>query len=440
MPSKSEFQSQIRSRQPDLVGFSTIYHFFPLANEWASWSKEVSTAPVIFGGVLPTLDPESVICSPYVDMICRGEAEAALPELCRVLEQGREPGEVRNIWYKKGGQVVRNDMRPLIADLDSLEFPDYSVHDHEALFFSKINALSVMLSRGCPYGCHYCSSKALAETYPESRRFYRFLSPERATELLVFLKRLYPRTEAFVFNDSIFFPSKSWLERLSRLYKKHVGLRFVCNCRPEGMGRDTAAIMKEMGCSVVCFGIEAGNEAINREILGRRLTQERIRRAFDAAHRAGIKTVAYSILGSPFETRATLLETVKFVASLRPEIATPFIFYPFPGTHAYEICRREGFLTDRRFLNNDDGVMILQPSIAEEDVLFFHSFYRRLVRAYRLVLRLAPPQRKLLEHFLDRLLMSEFLPRRMLVSVKAFVRRVRWRLLLLKKDLAPARF
>ena len=439
LPTKSEFQEQIVRRKPGLVGFSAIYHFFPLAEQWAGWSKEVSPAPVIFGGTYPTLDPETVISAPSIDMLCRGEAEEALPELCDALEQGREASSVRNIWHKRDGRVCRTELRPLITDLNGLEFPDYSVHGYDDLFFTRTNTLSVMISRGCPYGCHYCSSRALAGAYPEARRFYRFLSPERATELLVFLKKQYPRTERFVFNDSILFPKKSWLERFCVLYKKHVSLPFVGNCRPEGLDRDTARMLAEMGCSILCFGVESGNEHINSAVLGRRLTKERISRSFRTAHGAGIRTVAYSILGSPFETRSTMLETVKFAAELEPHIATPFIFYPFPGTEAHEMCRKSGFLTDRHFLNNDEGVMIEQPGITETDVLFFHAYYKRLVKAYIFLRRLPRPARDWLAGGLDRALLSDRLPRAALVRFKAVLRRVRWRLLLLRTAHSPAR-
>jgi len=266
------------------------------------------------------------------------------------------------------------------------------------------------------------------------------MSPERAIELLKYLKGLYPKTKSFVFNDSLLFPKKSWLERFSGLYEKQVGLPFVGNCRAELIDRDTALMLHQMGCRMICFGIESGNEHINQQVLGRRLTQKQIRRAFETTHEAGIRAVAYSILGCPFETRATMLETVKFVAVLKPEIATPFIFYPFPGTRAYEISRESGFLTERHFLNNDDGVMINQPQVSEIDVLFFHGWYKRLVLAYRFLFGLPRPAGAILERVADAVFLSNFLPRRSLVALKRILRAVRWQLLLLKKTHAPARF
>ena len=428
VPSKQEFQAELKRRNPDLLGFSSIYHFFPLVQQWADWAKEVSSAPTIVGGVHATLDPEEVISHPSVDMLCRGEGEQAFPELCDALARGTRPGHVKNIWCKEDGEIVRNDMRPLINELDSLDFPDYSIHDYDELFFSRISGLSVLISRGCPYGCHYCLSRTLTEVYSACGRFYRFLSPERAAELLVFLKRSYPQTKSFVFNDSILFPSKSWLERFSVLYKREVGFPFVANCRPEMIDRDAALMLREMGCRIVCFGLESGNEQINRMILGRRMKKEVITKAFDTVHQCGIRTVCYSILGSPFETRKTMLETVKFVAQLRPEIATPFIFYPFPGTRAHQISRSFGFLTDRRFLNNDDGVMIEQPQVTEKEVLFFHAYYKRLVRAYGSLCRLSKPLRVALECMMDRLLLSHYLPIGSLVVFKRLLRNLRWRM------------
>jgi len=438
-PSKREFQVEIERRNADVLGFSSIYHFFPLVRQWADWSKEVSSAPIVVGGVHATLSPDDVISHPSIDMLCRGEGERAFPELCEALARGVRPVGIENIWYKENGVIVRNEMRPLVRDLDKLDFPDYSIHDYKELFFSRTNVLSVMISRGCPYGCHYCLSRALTEVYSGRGHFYRFLSPERAAELLVFLKRSYPNTGSFVFNDSILFPNKSWLEKFVALYKRGVGLPFVANCRPEMIDRDVALMLREMNCRIVCFGLESGNEQINRLILGRGMTKEVIRRAFDEVHRCGIRTVCYSILGSPFETRGTLLETVKFVASLRPEIATPFIFYPFPGTRAYEISKTFGFLSDRHFLNNDDGVMIEQPGVTEREVLFFHAYYKRLVWAYGLLYRLGGPLRVFIVRVLDGLLLAHYLPLRPLLVLKRFLRNARWRVQLARGKQSAAK-
>jgi radical SAM superfamily enzyme YgiQ (UPF0313 family) len=440
VPSKADFQAGVAATSPDLVGFSVIYHFFPIARQWAEWAKEITSVPIIFGGTYPTLDPETVISDPSVDMLCRGEGEQAFPELCDALEKGVGPGSVRNIWWKQDRKTIRNEIRPLVANLDSLDFPDYSVHDYDGLFFTKTDTLSVQFSRGCPFRCHYCSSRALADVYSAAGRYHRFMSPQRAVELLVYLKTSYPRTECFVFNDSILFPKKSWLETFSHLYGSQVGLPFVGNCRPELLDRDVAHTLHEMGCRLVCLGIESGNETINQQVLGRRLTQEQIRRAFDVAHEAGLRTVAYSILGCPFETRATLLETVKLVAALKSEIATSYIFYPFPGTRAYEMCRDSGFLTNRHFLNNDDGVMIKQPQLSDTEVLFFHGWYKRLVRAYDFIYALPQPARGILVRAADTMLLSRHLPCKVLIAVKILLRTLRWRILLMKRIHAPARF
>ena len=440
VPSRSDFQARIAATAPDLVGFSVIYHFFPIATQWAEWVKEITSVPIIFGGPYATLDPEAVISDPSVDMLCRGEGEQALPELCDVLEKGGSPGSVRNIWWKKDGKTTRNEIRPIVANLDSLDFPDYTVHDYDGLFFTKTDTLSVQLSRGCPFSCHYCSSRALADAHSAAGRYYRFMSPQRAVELLIHLKTSYPKTEHFVFNDSILFPKKSWLVTFSQLYRSQVGLPFVGNCRPELLDREVAHTLHEMGCRMVCFGIESGNETINQQVLGRRLTQEQIRRAFDVAHEAGLKTVAYSILGCPFETRATLLDTVKLAAALKSEIVTSFIFYPFPGTRAYEMCRDSGFLTNRHFLNNDDGVMIKQPQLTDTEVLFFHGWYKRLVRAYAFIYGLPQSARGVLVRAADSVLLSRYLPCTVLIAVKTVLRTLRWKLLLVKRVNAPARF
>jgi len=61
---------------------------------------------------------------------CIGEGEETLVELVRNIKNGQDFHNVRGIWFKDGEKIVRNKLRPLIQDLDSIPFPDYDYEDH----------------------------------------------------------------------------------------------------------------------------------------------------------------------------------------------------------------------------------------------------------------------------------------------------------------------
>ncbi|MFH1380339.1 MAG: cobalamin-dependent protein, partial [bacterium] len=74
----------------DLLAFSTTSNDFSYVRQLAGWAKEMVDVPVICGGVHATVAPEEVIADENMDMICVGEGEDALVELCDALARGRD--------------------------------------------------------------------------------------------------------------------------------------------------------------------------------------------------------------------------------------------------------------------------------------------------------------------------------------------------------------
>ncbi len=65
----------------DLICFSVTSDIYNWACLFAKEIKEIISTPIIFGGIHPTSDPESVINMPFINMICMGEGEGAIVEL-----------------------------------------------------------------------------------------------------------------------------------------------------------------------------------------------------------------------------------------------------------------------------------------------------------------------------------------------------------------------
>ena len=74
--------------------------------------------PVIWGGIHPTIAPET--CLDDADFVCIGEGETTIRELAETLRRGDDPRGLRNLCFRKDGQIVRNPLHPLITDLDAL--------------------------------------------------------------------------------------------------------------------------------------------------------------------------------------------------------------------------------------------------------------------------------------------------------------------------------
>ncbi len=391
----------LENADPDVVGFSVMTNVFPHVARLAPLTKRHSRALTVCGGIHPTLSPEQTIAIKGIDAICIGEGEEALFDLCQRLGEGKDISNIPNLWVKRGGKVHRNPLRPLIEDLDCLPFIDREVFPYENSFDLAFMRRGVfMASRGCPFNCAYCCSPAMKRLYG-GNRYLRFRSVENLLEEVEMTARNFPQMEYAVFHDDLLPLKKQWFEDFTRQYRRRINLPFEMNCHPNLMDEEVARMAKEAGCSLVRFGLESGSEHIRRKVLDRHVSTSRIIEAFALCDEMGIETLSYNMIGLPFETRPQMLDTVKLNARVRPKVMHVSIFYPYPGTKSYEMCRREGFLTDRQIDTYYEDTVLMQKDASPQQLKAirrrFEFFVRLYSRCYRLPRFLAKIAEKLVD-------------------------------------------
>lgn len=425
-PTEEEFAARVRAARPDLVAFSAISHYARRLRTWTTWAHRAAGVPVVVGGVHATFAPMDVSAMPGVDYTCVGEGEEALRELCQVLEDGGDPSTVGGFWARKGDAIVRNPPRTIIDDLDTLPDPDLSLFDVPGLYTSRQGMFTYMMSRGCAFRCTYCSAHTLMKVAPRTGKFWRFLSPEKASSQIARLIATHlPNATLVSFGDAIFFPNREWLAEFVPLYRARVGLPVSCNMRADLVHEDTARMLRDLGVRSVRMGVESGNQHMTRDVLHRNLDMADLRRAYRLFRELGIQRWSYNIVGLPTETLPMALETVRFNAEIDPEIALAFIFYPYPGTELHRLCKERGMLTDREYDHYKVGVTIDQPQFKDGDILFMHRFFKVLVRLYKRANRLPGGADRIAIRALDAVLTSPLLPRGAIVEAREVYGRLR---------------
>ena len=69
--------------------------------------KIKNNVPVIVGGGLATFAPDIVSKEKLVDLVCVGEGENALIDLCNKIQNNQDYSDVTNCWIKKDGKVIK---------------------------------------------------------------------------------------------------------------------------------------------------------------------------------------------------------------------------------------------------------------------------------------------------------------------------------------------
>tara|TARA_B100002003_G_scaffold213796_1_gene211700 strand:+ start:897 stop:1091 length:195 start_codon:yes stop_codon:yes gene_type:complete len=62
----------------------------------------------------------------FINFICVGEGELSLLEFIQNVEQNKSVKNVKNFWVKKNNKTIKNNLRPLLENLDDIPLFDYS--------------------------------------------------------------------------------------------------------------------------------------------------------------------------------------------------------------------------------------------------------------------------------------------------------------------------
>lgn len=334
----------IRSFKPDIVAFS----IFTGQHRWAvNLAKDIKESLgkekfIIMGGAHPTFYPD-LIKDEYVDAICIGEGEGAMVEVADAFEEKGGLEGIGNLWFKRGSEIIKNPLRPLIQDLDSLPFADREVY-YRYNFLRTFPNKHFIAGRGCPYNCTFCFNNSLKEMYCGiSKDYVRLRSPQKVIEEIEEVKLRYP-LPTLRFIDDTFIQNKEWLLSLLRLYKERFDIPFYCNVRANLVDEDIVSALKEANCYRVSFGVESGNEAIRNKILAKGVTDDQIKYTAILLRKHDIEFDTTNMLGLPGESLSNAWETVEMNIDIKPTAPWTSIFQPYPGTQISSYILEKGLM------------------------------------------------------------------------------------------------
>ncbi len=343
---ESDFIGAVLKSEPELIAFSCTTGWEFWVQSTAQKLKEKSGAPVLVGGPHATFFPE-LINDPNIDYVCRGEGEEAIVELADALASGDLAGacEIPNICSKNPGGGVRiNDVRPLVGDLDTLPFPDFSPYTkYRYLIGYNRDMYPVITGRGCPFNCSYCFNKAYKEIYLGKGKYVRRRSPGNVILELKMLKERY-RVGKINFVDDSFVSSPRWLEEFAPRYIREIDLPFIINAEATQVKEELVRLLKKMGCICVRMGVETGSEKLRREILKKQVSDAHIRNAAALFKKYDIKLSTFNILGLPGETLELALETYRLNKEIRSDFIQCSFLQPYPGTDICIYVKENGYI------------------------------------------------------------------------------------------------
>jgi radical SAM superfamily enzyme YgiQ (UPF0313 family) len=349
---RQDLCEQVERFRPDLIAVSSTEDMWELGLHILTEIKDYRTrnkVPVIAGGVFPTFAPELALASPLVDMVCVGEGENALIDLCDRIQRGVGWDDVTNLWIKQpNGSIKRN---PLLKPVDVNDLPmiDVSIFEDARLYRPMAGKVYRMLPietvRGCPYTCRYCNSPTQVSLYrgETNSKFLRKRRMDLVHRELKYFKENHNLEYAYFWADTFLALTNKEFDEFCEMYSD-IRLPFWMQTRPETITHDNIRRLAEVGLHRISFGLEHGNEDFRARVLDRRWKNADIVETLKIPHQYGVQFSVNNITGFPTETRELAMDTVELNRLIAADNANLYSFTPFHGTPLRKMCEDLGLI------------------------------------------------------------------------------------------------
>lgn len=360
----AEFAKEVEAYRPQLIALSTTEDMFPLGIKLLKMLPKKGRPPVINGGMLATFAPELVIRYDEIDMLCIGDGEKALSELCKKIEAGQDYTRIPGLWVKSKGAVVKNPMGALLP-IDDVPIPDVGIFE-EARYYKPFDGKTyrtfpVETHRGCPYKCAYCNSPGQEALYDKAgESYFRLKKVEGVRKELLYYKENFGAEYIYFWADTFLALSDRYLEEFVQMYKSEIGLPFWCQTRPETLTEERVSMLKDMGIHRMGLGLEHGNEKFREKMLDRKISNEKIIDKLKILNHYDVKYSVNNIIGFPNETRELAMDTIRINRQINADTRNMYTFTPFHGTPLRSIAEEQGLIPKDLIVNSLAAPTVLE--------------------------------------------------------------------------------
>jgi len=345
--------------KPDLIGISINSFSLDSAIELIKYCRLITKDRVMYvaGGPHVTMFKKEFMEKnrALFDFAVIGEGEQTILDLIRNISKPRRIKGIVFYDYKKK-MVIETEDRPLIADLDSLPFPNFAVFD--SVDPEKgLNNYQMISSRGCPYQCVFCNHLWSTK--------WRARSPENVIKEIKGAKRKY-NFESITFWDDNFTLDISRVKTLCDLFiSKKLNLKYnLAGIRADRIDEDLVRKLKESGCQSISVGIEDGDPK-TFPFVQKGETIKQIEKAIRLIKRYNIPLSTYMITGLINHSFNSFLISLEYIRKLDVK-AHWNIAFPFPNTPLFEWAKENGkFLMTleegfRHSMTNKDPAVVFE--------------------------------------------------------------------------------
>ena len=389
-----DLNRRVENKEFDLICFTMMTPDVTWAVSSLKEIKEIDkSTPIVIGGPHTTFFPEFINECEFVDAICIGEGDDAIMELANAIDKKEEFTNIQNLWVKtKDNVIIKNQLRPLIEDLDSLPFSDKEIYD-KYKYFRDIPFTTIMAIRGCPYKCTFCFNHSYNKLYNSSK--FRLRSPENIIDEIKQIKEN-RNIKLLLFADSTFNLDVNWCIDFFTLYKQELDVLFAVNLAVGAFKEIVIEAIAATGCcQFVRLGIESGSEKIRKNVLKKPFTNKKVIEVAETLKKYNISFVMYWMFGVPFETKQDAMQTMRLAQETEADGMDCFLFKPYRGLDITSLALENNFITEQDIKNlenshfaNMNSVMRMKDIEVIENIFYLFRLFVYFPKMEKILLKL----------------------------------------------------
>lgn len=230
---------------------------------------------------------------------------------------------------------------------EALTSPALIPPDTEDLKRYVIRMMGIYPVRGCPYTCNFCSVIKIAGRMVRSQPVDTTIASLRAARAA--------GVRMIMFTSDNFNKYPEVHELLDAMIHENLKIPFFVQCDAQ-IYRQQELVEKLglAGCFQMFIGVESFESATLQDAHKFQNHPEHYAEIIQLCRKAGILTHFSNILGFPRQTRSSILEHLRALRALRPDVASFYLLTPIPGTEQYEQFLQDGMIFEKN-LDRFDG-------------------------------------------------------------------------------------
>lgn len=356
-----EIVSSILKENPKFVCFSImscqVLNALKLASKIKEQDKNVK---IIFGGShVASTKSELFNFSKDIDYLMYGEGEVAFYQIYNAKNE-EDLSKISGLIYRSGDSVKINQMKP-VENLDTLPFPDLSLvklNSYQGYYVKSLPVSTIMGTRGCVYRCTFC------DQFASMGREFRHRTPKNIVDEMEHNLKTFGARD-FIFKDSTFTNNEEWVYGIcNEIKNRGLKINWSCNTRVSMVNEKILRAMKEAGCYMIAFGIEAGSQHV-LNLMKKGTKVEQAYTATALCKEAGIETLGYFMIGNPGEKEEDALKTIKLSQEISLDYAGFGVTIAYPNTEIFKWAVENNCLNDKQWYMKENDINITANTISE---------------------------------------------------------------------------